>query len=350
MEKKKRSIGKTIIVVLVCCLVAAGIVTGAVFGGIRLYNRRGSLEGAAATAENFYSRELPALHTASDGSFRILQISDTHLTTAKTKSDRHKLTLLQTAIEEHSPDLVVLAGDIANDGDAGIFNKKQIFDTLGSLFEELELYWAYIPGNNDGLNYGTSEDVCAYLSSYPHCLVADEPDLTGGAQYTVDLYNGSKLVHSLIFMDTNDYNQESSSHIYGYLHDDQIAWADAVLAEKTKSAPDIRTSVFLHENTPAFAQAAKDGEGIGGDYSPVTESNEKYNIPENAALDDVLAKYGCTGLVSMGHKHPEKNECSFWNGTYYHITATAGTAASLITLHTNALTAKEMYEFEYIDF
>ena len=90
-------------------------------------------------------------------------------------------------------------------GEKGAYNKKFSLDKVIGLFESLEQYWAYIPGNNDGIKYGTSADVVAYLSQSEYCLCADEKDISGGAQYIIDISDGKKIVHSFVFLDTMDY-------------------------------------------------------------------------------------------------------------------------------------------------
>ena len=65
---------------------------------------------------------------------------------------------------------------------------------------------------------------------------------------------------------------------------------------------------------------------------------------------------GCVGLVSIGHIHPETNYVSFYNNAYYQVVRSSGYAitdtpgCSLITIHSNAVTTEEMYDFTEIAF
>ena len=104
----------------------------------------------------------------------------------------------------------------------------------------------------------------------------------------------------------------------------------------------------MHENTPAFNEAAKNGAPYQDGYATVPVSDEKYLIPKNQPLDDVFAEAGCVGLVSMGHSHPSECQCSFYEGTYYHITPQTRNMSTLITIHTTADNTKEMYDFTAI--
>ena len=104
-------------------------------------------------------------------------------------------------------------------------------------------------------------------------------------------------------------------------------------------------SVFIHENTPAFAEAGLYGEAYKDGYLPLDEMEEKFDIPKNKPLDDVFENAGCVGLVSMGHVHPRENKCSFYNGTYYHVAAQTKTMGSLVKIHTSADNMRDMYDF-----
>lgn len=294
-------------------------------------------------------KEMPVLYTDKNGDFTVLQFSDTHFTTGLSWNDVKVLKKMEELAVEYKPDLVVVSGDMIDDGESGAFNKQFVLDTVGELFDSLEQYWAYIPGNNDGISHGTSADVAAYLSQFEYCLLADDKNVSGGTQYTIDISDGESIVHSFVFLDTMDYDNEDDVHIYGYVHADQVKWCEDAVNEKIKMNPYIAISVFIHENTPNFANAALYGEAYKVGYSTLDEVEEKYDIPKNAPLDKVFEKSGCVGLVSMGHVHPKEGKCSYYNGIYYHITPQTKVSSTLITIHTDAENTKDMYDFEQVN-
>ncbi|MBQ8575969.1 MAG: metallophosphoesterase [Clostridia bacterium] len=304
---------------------------------------KGDITGYSETVKA--DKELPILSTDENGDFTILQFTDTHFTTGISYNDVSVIKKMESQVKEYNPDLVIVLGDMIDDGESGAFNKQFVLDKVGTMFDELEQYWAYIPGNNDGMAHGTSADVTAYLSQFEYCLCADVRDVSGGAQYSIDIENNGTVVHSLIFLDTMDYDNEDDEHIYGYVHADQVKWCENEINAKLGKYSDISMSVFIHENTPAFAEAALYGEAYQDGYSTLDEVQEKYNIPKNKPLDEVFERAGCVGLVSMGHVHPSENKCSFYNGTYYHITSQTKTMSSLVTIHTGTDNTKEMYDF-----
>ncbi len=307
---------------------------------------KGDISGFAQTVSA--QKELPSLSADENGDFTVLQFSDTHFTTGISFSDMLTLNKIGKLTEKYDPDLVVISGDMIDDGNDGDFNKAYVLRTVAELFEEADQCWAYVPGNNDGLNYGTCEDVVAYLSQYEHCLVSDEPDISGGCQYTVDITCGTEVTHSLLFIDTMDYDNEDEDHIYGYVRADQVNWCREEIAEKQSENEDVFISVFLHENTPNFFRAAKKGSMYKFGYPVLNLRPEKYNIPKNQPLDDVFTESGCVGLLSMGHNHPATAQCSFYEGTYYHVTPKASLAGTLITVHTDEDNTKDMYDFRSV--
>lgn len=308
---------------------------------------KGDITGYSENVQAY--KELPVLYTDMDGEFTVLQFSDTHFTTGLSWNDVSVLRKMEELTLKYTPDLVVVSGDMLDGGEKGPYNKKFVLDNVIGLFESLEQYWAYIPGNNDGIKYGTSADVVAYLSRSEYCLCADEKDISGGAQYTIDISDGEKIVHSFVFLDTMDYDNEDDEHIYGYVHEDQVAWCKNAIDEKIRMHSDVMFSVFIHENTPNFAKAAIDGEAYKDGYSTLDEVKEEYNIPKNAPLDNVFKESGRVGLVSMGHVHPKEGKCSYYNGTYYHITPQTKVSSTLITIDTKADNVKDMYNFEQVN-
>lgn len=312
------------------------------------FKNKGDISGYAETVT--YSEELPDLYADENGDFTVLQFSDTHFTTGISLKDAKLLVEMKILTEKYSPDLVVVSGDMIDDGNDGSFNKAYVLRSVAEVFEELDQYWAYIPGNNDGINYGTSEDVVAYLSQYEHCLVSDEKEISGGCQYSIDIISKGEMTHSMLFIDTMDYDNDDPDHIYGYVHEDQVQWCKDEIDSKKAENENVSVSVFLHENTPNFARAAKDGESYAWYYPKVSSQLEKYDIPKNQPLDDVFSESGCVGLLSMGHKHPLAAECSFYEGTYYHVTPQTVLSSTLITIHTDAENTREMYDFKSVTF
>lgn len=316
-------------------------------------NTTGDITGYAQN-DSIIGRAVPSFTVDENGDFTVLQFSDTHLISGNTKKDIKTLDAVKAQINAVKPDLVVISGDMVEGNNKNEkYNKKTALEAVGMLFEDLNQYWAYVPGNNDGEKNGSSADVAAFLAQYAHCIISNREDLTGATQYSVDIKNSDGvLLHSLIFMDS--LARDAESH-YDYMKADQVQWAEDVLAEKKSENPQVKCSFFIHMNTPNFAVSGKKGEAYSANYSPVPK-NFYEGIDGNAAFDAVVKNAECVGLVSIGHIHPKTNYCSFLNGTYYHIVRAAGYRVAKnpgcvqITIHTAAKDTKDMYTFAEIVF
>lgn len=339
--KKTVCIALAIIMLISLCLTSCGKST------------EGDITGLAAE-NSIVGREVPFFIVDESGDFTVLQFSDTHLISGSTSKDTKTLESMKSQIEALNPGLVVISGDmIEGYNSKSKYNKEAALKTVADMFENMNQYWAYVPGNNDGEMNGSTDDVAAYLARYEYCILSNAENITGAAHYTVNLLDSAgNTLHSLIFMDSLARDENNN---YDYMKDDQVAWAKSVLEEKKSENPDIKVSFFFHMNTPNFANSGKAGEPYSADYAPIpTDFYE--GIDGNAALDEVLTNSGCVGLVSIGHIHPETNYCSFMNGTYYHVVRPAGYSKSKhpggveITIHTSAASTKDMYDFTEIVF
>lgn len=299
-------------------------------------------------------RTVSSFSVNADGDFTVLQFSDTHFISGNTKKDLKTLDAIKAQINAVSPDLVVISGDMVEGNNKNEkYNKRTALETVGTLFEDLHQYWAYVPGNNDGEKEGSSADVAAFLAQYPKCIVANQENLTGATQYAVDIQDAEGvLLHSLIFMDSLARDDENH---YDYMKADQVQWAEDVLAEKKSENPQVKCSFFFHMNTPNFLNSGKNGTPYSADYSPIPKDFYE-GINGNAAFDKAMENAECVGLVSIGHIHPKTNYCSYLNGTYYHVVRAAGYRVAKnpgcvqITIHTTAEDTKDMYTFEEIVF
>lgn len=336
---------KTVLVTIIAVITALTNLFTSADARAELKNK-GDITGYSSTVSA--QKELRDFQVDENDDFTVLQFSDTHLKTCISFSDMKIVNDMKAKAQEYDPDLVVIAGDMIDDGNIGAFNKSYVLRTVAEMFEDIDQYWAYVPGNNDGINYGTTEDVVAYLSQYEHCLVSDESEISGATQYSIDIYDENELTHSLVFLDTMDYDNEDADHIYGYVHEDQVKWCQREIALKKLQNSEVTVSVFQHENTPAFAKAQKSGEAYKFGHATVSILGEKYDIAKNQPLDDVFDNSGCVGLVSIGHTHPVSDSCSYYNGTYYHISTQAIISGTLITIHTSSDNIKSMYDFEAV--
>ena len=100
-------------------------------------------DGAAAG-----SKEARTLKFNDNGKFKIMQINDTQDTD---KMNKRTEDFIRKAVAQEKPDLVVIPGDVCNDIFIGANAKrvKQSLRNLASLLNELQVPFAYTPGNHD---------------------------------------------------------------------------------------------------------------------------------------------------------------------------------------------------------
>ena len=105
--------------VLAFITVISGFFTSA--ESVNELKRKGDISGYAQTAS--CEKELVDLKADENGNFTVLQFTDTHFTTGISFADVLTLTKMKDQTEKYDPDLVVITGDMLNDGDRGAFNK-----------------------------------------------------------------------------------------------------------------------------------------------------------------------------------------------------------------------------------
>ncbi|MDR1927146.1 MAG: metallophosphoesterase [Oscillospiraceae bacterium] len=317
---------RLLLIVLALALVCGGT------AGLLVFKKpfhNGDLTGEGRW-KSIVGRVIPAFFLDENAAFDILQLTDTHLV-GNTGKDQKTMQGLREMLTPLAPrlELVVVTGDMLDGFNRYIFvDKRAALERIAGLFEELGLYWAYVPGNNDGEYLGSAADVAAALSGYAHCIIANEEGLTGATQYAIPLRNAAgKTVHTLVFMDSLARDPETHYITYDHFKPDQAAWLDKTLANFKAEAPNGKATLFFHMNTPAMLRAAREGSPAQEGYAPIPESFT-YTIEKNAPMDDVIAKNGNVGLVSIGHIHPERSWCSALDGVLYQIARPAGYEAS----------------------
>lgn len=245
--------------------------------------------------------KLKSLQVHDDGSFRILQLTDTHLiSNGKNKRDKQTLRWIEEAIDTSKPDLVVMSGDIT--GNSTKERDKGIL-AVANLLESKKVYWTYAFGNHDG-EHGKNEEnkeawlgkegtrtevstVCKnadydkskgelfygdntrgnkqifdLLTGFEYCLVRQDPLEAehsvemGIGNYTIDLTDkDGNVVFALIHMDCHGKTyfepKGNTEGAKGYkdagylgLTDMQIEWYKNTV--KPYAEKGIKTAIFMH--------------------------------------------------------------------------------------------------------
>ena len=143
-----------------------------------------------------------------DGSFRILQITDTQDTQWPSPN---LLTMTQKALDESKPDLVVFTGDQLKNYDSDFdgpnveWKVRQALRLIVEPIVRRGLPFAFAFGNHDSCLSVTLEEQVAYLQTFPGCLVVDEgSSVTGCGNYNLPVISsdGARTAFNLYFLDS----------------------------------------------------------------------------------------------------------------------------------------------------
>ena len=241
----------------------------------------------------------------SDGEFKVLMFTDTHLKGDK-DLDNITVTYLVKNITEQKPDLVILGGDNVTYG----FNKKRNVE-LAELFENLGVYWATVLGNHEGdgfMSYAR-EDVIKLFSSYEHCLVKEgKSDIDGYGNCTINILNSDGTLREVFFlMDSGDYMTDESKLEYGVTAEDdvydgvktsQVEWYKEKHNALEKEYGKFKSVTVVH--IPPYQAEREYAEGdflYGEKREGVCESGF------DSGLIDAMIEKGGAQAVYFGHDH-----------------------------------------------
>lgn len=298
------------------------------------------------------NRELPTLAADINGDFTILQLTDLHLRGNGGKKEKKTLDGVAKLIDGNDFDLVVITGDMVDGyNNDHKYNKEEALKSIAELMEEKEQYWAYTLGNNDGEVCGSNSDIFAYLASYEHCLISDV-GVGGVGNYTINIANGDKIVHTLIFVDSRMRGDDGKMLA---IDKSQIDWYNTVATEAKSKG--IFTSMFMHVPFLEFAKAYQHGEIIEG-YNNRTNTLDINVNSDSSRMYDAIISAGNNGLIGTGHTHGS-DYIRFYEDEYLLQVRAAGYSewndkidrgGAKIVIHTSATSKRQLYTFSNMNF
>jgi hypothetical protein len=178
----------------------------------------------------------PTLRFRADGTFKIVQITDTHYQIRTGKNGKsvvgteETLAHVRGALEAERPDLVVFTGD-------NVFTRpqKRGWDDLLGVPERLGIPYAVVLGNHDDEHDWNRVQILQYISKKPHCLAVRGPaELPGAGNYVLPIggENGASAVTpatpaAVVYcFDSHSYRRVGKKHFpgYDYIRAEQVAW------------------------------------------------------------------------------------------------------------------------------
>ena len=273
-----------------------------------------------------------------DGDFKVLQITDVHITggVLGVNEDKMAINAVAAMITAEKPDLVVVTGDISFPVPwAGTINNRFAHELFGHLMEKLGVYWTLTLGNHDSeaYNFYNRQAVAKMYDddALKYCLFTrDDGEIYGEGNHVINVRNGDGLItKSLIMMDTHSYTDEDPfgiNWIYDNIHEDQIEWYCGVvekysaynlsLLENMEHKPEniddfttVKSLLFTHiplmETRIAvnefLAGGSDDTKHIFGKIGE--EAPYVYNSEIEEEMFETMLALGSTEAMFFGHDH-----------------------------------------------
>ena len=163
------------------------------------------------------------LRARADGTFTIVQFTDTHFTNTE-PMDEQTIALMTQVLEIEKPDFVMLSGDVIDGGrcpDSAAAWRLAVSPILAQ-----GLPWAAVYGNHDDEGRLDRAALMAVQQSIPGCLSQRGPThLTGVSNFVLTVLDASgegRMAH-LYCLDSNSYSKTHLG-VYDWIHRDQVAW------------------------------------------------------------------------------------------------------------------------------
>ena len=260
----------------------------------------------------------PTLHLRKGDKFKILQVSDMHLSTGlgtcrdvemtatsspHCDADPRTIEFVSKILDSEKPNLVVLSGDQVN-GETAPDAQSAIFK-FASIFIDRKIPYACIFGNHDDEGSLSRQSMISLLKSLPFSL--SEPGLStidGVGNYALEVL--SKSEHSALtiyLLDTHGYSPDET-HFKGYdwIKKSQIDWLTSTAANK-KTQPSHKdysrkrfNMAFIHIPLPEYRNIDHRIVGSGTALEAPTAPGF------NSGFKDALITSGIFA-VSCGHDH-----------------------------------------------
>ena len=233
----------------------------------------------------------------SDGSFKLLQFTDTHYIAGDPRSER-ALRCVEEALDAEKPDLVIHTGDILF-GRPDIRSAQEILRPIA----DRGIPFAVALGNHDAQFGSSREKVFEAIRSLPGCLNTAPKEGVYGCSNDVITLSASRPERAFYLFDSMDaviLKGEEEIHSYDYIRYSQIGWyrahSEALSRRTGRPVPSL---AFFHIPLCEVneALASPDAELVGINGEPPCPSRV------NSGLLAQFREMGDVEAVVTGHDH-----------------------------------------------
>jgi len=246
-----------------------------------------------------------------DGTFKIVQFTDTHYIAGDPRSER-ALKNVSQMLELEKPDLVIHTGDVIY-GKPAEESMRQILEPISSK----KIPFAVTFGNHDAEYDKTREELYDIIKSIPYSLTSTTKGIYGVTNYVLTLASskGDKINRVFYLFDSNSYSTLKDFKGYGHIHFDQIAWyrQQSQYFTKMNGETPIPSLAFFHIPLPEHRTAVDDGEN-GVMSGTRAENVSSPNV--NSGLFVSMKEMGDIQAMFVGHDHD--NDCTtHWHNIFF---------------------------------
>ena len=228
-----------------------------------------------------------------DGSFTVLQFTDTHHIIGDSRSQR-ALDCVNEALDGVKPDLVIHTGDI-------VFGKPDIPSALEILqpLADRGIPFAVALGNHDSQFGSSREEMFEAIRSIPGCVNLPPKEGVYGCSNDVITLSGASGVERVFYlfdsMDAVILKGEEDVHCYDYIRHSQIEWYRQH-SERLHHAPAL---AFFHIPLCELKEALDAG------VQPIAGHNGEPPCPSrlNSGLFAQFRELGDVEAIVTGHDH-----------------------------------------------
>jgi hypothetical protein len=229
-----------------------------------------------------------------DGSFKIVQFTDLHLTDG-TEIDLRTIKLMEKILKEELPDLVVLTGDMVC-GEKNYIFISQVIETM----KQADIPWAAAFGNHDAEEGAAKEVLLKLQQENPLCLSeAGDPNISGIGNYCVEIIrnNSNKPAWALYFFDSGCLNNNPKVEGYDFIKRDQIHWYINQSIQYRNKFGNVPALSFFHIPLQEYNEVWELTTCYGEKNEKVCCSNQ------NSGLFSSMLEMGDVKGVFVGHDH-----------------------------------------------
>lgn len=250
---------------------------------------------------------------------KVLQLTDIHFGNGSmsVKKDRKAIEAVCKLIENATPDLIILTGDVIypNSAITGSSDNLSELKIIINIMESYKTPWTMCFGNHDAeylADYGKST-LCDLLEDeqYKYCIFKRGPENIGGlGNQVINIYNADNSFNSSIFVfDNGEYAGATQSSGYKAITTKQTNWYKNEIEKMSKAeGKTILSFAYFHIPLKEYEtawEAYRNGDtSVKYFYGWANENGEKISSPdEEGTFFQTAIELNSTKAMFCGHNH-----------------------------------------------